>query len=267
MVSRSVGAQELRSFHDYAFTRFEERLTSDEKVTSVDESNIADRVSELASAQFVAVSGKALLTDVEQLTQLMKEFNTIGEALAYVGNYDDIQKLKSECEEELRSVKDRNRKAALRQQIKSVTNIKRLAAETGLQQDQQFLDKLTYLMGYMMGRDLEISIAFPGPGPEGYQFSAPLTREFLRDDCYSLVRKYSRRTEDPLTIFGIVTQGRGVPAHATEEEEQEGDEGEFESFRPALRKLVHATADVEHSFFGRVTDEFVIDPIAVFRSL
>jgi hypothetical protein len=92
-------------------------------------------------------------------------------------------------------------------------------------------------------------------------FSSPLKRDCLREQCDVIIRKYSRRCEEPLTLFGTITQGRkkrGGP---------QAEEGLPENLRIAILRMVNATALIEENFFARLDNEYLVDPIALFRPL
>lgn len=259
--------QESKFLHDYNFTRFEKELKEREKVLCIDTSNVEKQFLELPTAQFVSVSGRSLITDVDMLTSFLSEFNKLGEAVTYVSNFEDMQKARLERMEELKSSQDRNRKKALKKQLDSITDIRKIAQKAGLNQDQKFLNHLASLLQYMLQDSLELSINLEISKSGALQFTAPLNREFLRESCTSLIRKFSRRTEDPLTIFGILTQGKVDGAKSTEAENEDDNNTQDITFRTALCQMVHAFADIEQSFIGRVQGEYVIDPIAVFKPL
>jgi hypothetical protein len=263
-IRRAVGTEQRKSFHDYAFTQFEKKLMEDGLVVSVDEGSYQTISAKLSGAKFVAVSGRGLFTDVEMLVNLTKEFNHIGEALTYVGKYKEIAQFQKEAETKLKSIQDRNEKAAIRERLKNIGDVKKLAGEQGLQLDEKYLKDLSFLLTYMIGDDLELTIDLKAGG-QGASFSALLNRDFLRERCSNLIRRYSRKTEDPLTIFGIITQGKIPKGKSDAGQVNYAQEGI--TFRPILKDLAHRMADLEDNFTGRSANEFILDPIAVFKPI
>lgn len=168
-----------------------------------------------------------------------------------------------EAEEKLKDLTDRNKKAVLKQQIKSVASIRNLAKEKGLYQDETFLKHLSYLLTYMMKDDFEVQLSLANSDGKSVFFNSPLARESLREPCDAIIRKYSRQCEEPLTLLGMITQGRKSKDLGTTSDEK----GTPENFRQVLLTLVNATATIEETFFARLENEYLIDPIALFRQL
>jgi hypothetical protein len=95
-------------------------------------------------------------------------------------------------------------------------------------------------------------------------FSANLNRSFLREPEELIVRKYSRKTEVEFTLFGIITQ------HQRDEFEEQDDlekNEDYENIKEALMNLVSSLSDVENTFTGRLSNEIIIDPIALYTEL
>lgn len=249
--------------HDYAYTLFEEKLREDGKLLELTDPLSETFKQDMEKTSFVKVTGRSLFTDVPLLTKLLSEFNSMGEALTYLTASAELSVAEAATEDKLKDVPDRNEKAGLREQIKNATHIKRLATEKGLHQDPTLLKHLTYLMTYMMKDDFEVQLSLASADDKQVFFKSPLTRDSLREPCDAIVRKYSRQCEEPLTLFGIITQGRKDRAAA----QAATPETQQENFRIALLRMVNATAAIEESFFGRLENEYVIDPIALFRQL
>jgi hypothetical protein len=266
IASEHSGKQERKFLQDYAYTLFEKRLTEVGKLLDLSQTLPASFRADIQGTSLLKVTGQALFTDVHLLTNLMTEFNNIGEALTYITNFKQLSDLKETLEARINATADRNQKAALREQIKTMADIKGLAKTAGLHQDPTFLKHLSYLVTYMMKDAFDVRVSLSGPHDEEICFISPLSRESLREPCDAIIRKYSRRCEEPLTVVGIVTQGKGKKA-ATSEPSSINDEEKQKNFGAALLEMANATATIEDSFFGRLDKEYVIDPIAVFRQL
>lgn len=191
---------EKKFLNDYSYTIFEKKLLDDGKVLVVtDEESAA--IDELGKMSFIKITSKATFNDINYINETLKNFNKIGKALAHVTNFKEISVVKEQLEKAKQSTKDRNKKCQLQTQFKALTNINKLAAEAGLQQDQGFLDDLALLLSYGFQDQLEVQMNL-----EGRIFSANLNRSFLRESEELVIRKYSRQTEVAFTLFGIVTQ-------------------------------------------------------------
>ena len=220
----------------------------------------------LQGAAVVKITGDALFTDVHILTNLLKEFNIFGEALAYITNFDELSNLQQSIDEKLESITDRNQKAALRERLKALSDIKAIAKKSGLYKEPAFLKHLDYLISYMMKDAFDVRISLMDTKEQKVLFNAPLDRKSLREPCEAIIRKYSRRCEQPLTLVGIITQGNGQRKIETEEDDQTTTDPK-QNLRKGLFKMAHAISGLEEVFFGRLDNEYVIDPIAVFRQL
>ena len=94
-----------------------------------------------------------------------------------------------------------------------------------------------------------------------YTFSASLKREYIRENEHLLVRKYSRFPEKIFVLFGTVAQGPG-----SDHEEAEGSpDGEGPThLKEMILAMAGSLGDVEAHFSGRLENEVVIDPIALY---
>src|SRR5690606_26702650 len=145
---------------------------------------------------FIKITSKATFNDIDSINATLKNFNTIGKALAHVTNFKEIAAVREQLEKAKQSTHDRNGKSKLQAQFKSLTNINKLAAESGLQHDQKFLDDLALLLAYGFQDQLEVQM-----NNDGKIFSANLNRSFLREPQELVIRKYSRQTEVEFTLF------------------------------------------------------------------
>jgi len=144
----------------------------------------------------------------------------------------------------------------LQSQFKSLTNINKLATESGLQQDQKLLDDLALILAYGFQDQLEVQMNL-----EDKIFSANLNRSFLRESEDLVIRKYSRQTEVKFTLFGIITQWQRERLEDLQEKE------DFDSIKEALMNLVSHLSNVEAKFTGRLSNEIIVDPIALYTEL
>ena len=78
-----------------------------------------------------------------------------------------------------------------------------------------------------------------------------------------LVKKYERSTEKEFTIFGIITQSKNMQ----ELEEDILNEESEKIIKIALMKMVKAFSGIENSFTGKLENEIMTDPIAIYTEL
>ena len=255
-LSKDSSVEEKRVLNDYLYSIFESRLVEEKKVLEIGAPGIAENEEKIASYPFVKIRAKATFNDINSIRSTIRNFNELGESLTYVTNFEKLKELEKKLEEAKKTTKDRNAKDRLQREYKAASNLSKLAEESGMRHDQDFLKHLDYLLGYGFGDQLEVKLEH-----DNYVFSANLNREWLREKEDLLIRKYSRITDLEFVVFGIVAQmnNSGV---------EESDEGEeYESLKEGLMALAERLTDLENQFFGRLPGEIILDPIAVYTEL
>lgn len=246
---------EKRFLNDYSYAIFEKRLLEDDKVLIVS-GNKAEEPNLSTDKSFIKITSKAIFNDINSINHTLKNFNKIGKALAHITNFKEISEVRVQLEKARQNTKDRNQKSKLQTKIKSMNNINKLATESGLQQDQSFLDDLSLVLTYGFQDQLEVQMDLVES-----IFSANLNRSFLREPVELVIRKYSRKTEVEFTLFGIITQHQREKLEVLEEKQ------EYDSIKEALMNLFSHLSNVEATFTGRLSNEIIIDPIALYTEL
>ena len=253
--------QEKKYLHDYSFTLLEDYLKEQNKVHSVSVDNIIETIQCIEQVGFVEVRAKAVFNDMNAIKALIEGFNDIGEAIAYITNFDELNDVRQQMEMLAESTSDRNKKAQLRQRLKSLKNIEDLAKSKGMHKDDDFLKKLGFLLDYGFQDQFEVQMT-----TGGYTFSANLKREHLREDEHLLVRKYSRFSEKDFVLFGTIAQSPNKPVDSDDENEDR-DDGKPQHIKDAIMGMVEALSEVENSFSGKLANEIIVDPIALYREI
>lgn len=246
---------EKKFLNDYSYAIFEKKLLDDGLVFVTPDAEHAVE-EDIENMSFIKITSKATFNDINSINETLKNFNKIGKALAHVTNFKEISAVKEQLEKAKQNTKDRNKKSQLQTKFKSLTNINKLATESGLQQDQGFLDDLALLLSYGFQDQLEVQMNL-----DNRIFSANLNRSFLRESEDLVIRKYSRQTEVAFTLFGIVTQRQRDKLEELEENE------EFDSIKEALMNLVSHLSNIESTFTGRLSNEIIVDPIALYTEI
>ncbi len=193
------------------------------------------------------------------LKSTIENFNEIGEALTYVSNFENLEDARQQLQKAAETTKNRNEKARLNHRLKNLENIKNLAEGQGLQQDSDFLKHLAYILDYGF-QDQFIVQMLIGP----YKFSADCKRDDFREDEHLLVRKYSRLAEKEFVVVGTVAQSSNNPI---DYQEVNDEDSESQHLRKAIMALVEALSAVESEFSGKLENEIIIDPIAIYREI
>ena len=133
VIISSSKATEKKFFHDYSFTLFENHLVEQGRV--LDLTNSALSLDELKASitdiSFIKIKAKSTFNDVNKITELFNEFNTIGEALAHMGAIERINELNAELALLKQQTPNKHKKSQLETEYKKLTNLKTLAKEGG----------------------------------------------------------------------------------------------------------------------------------------
>ncbi|WP_028299324.1 DUF6414 family protein [Oceanospirillum beijerinckii] len=255
-LSKDNSTEEKKVLHDYLYSKFENQLQQSKKVLDIPTDSELDINAEMLNYPFVKITSKAIFNDINSIKSTLENFNTLGEAFAYVTNFEKLKEVDAQLEQAKKSTKDRNKKARLQQEHKSITNIKKLAKETGLHQDEKFLEKLNYLLSYGFEDQFEVQMN----GADRI-FTANLNRDYLREGESLLKRRYSRITDREFVMFGVIAQANNAMELELEEVKEEA------SMKQALLNLVEHLTNLENQFTGRLSNEIIIDPIAIYTEL
>ena len=251
------GSAERKYLHDYSYTLFEKHLRDEARVLSASETNVESVFQSISEASFVAITGKPAFNDVKIIKSTIESFNQIGEALTFLTNSDEIEERQEQLKNLAGTTKDRNARARIKQQEKQLEDfISQTARTSGLQINPKTIEYLSFMLEYGFQDLFEVQM-FLG----NYTFSASLKREYIRENEHLLVRKYSRFPEKKFVLFGTVAQGPG-----SDHEEAEGSpDGEGPThLKEMILAMASSLGDVEAHFSGRLENEVVIDPIALY---
>ncbi|MCL6272237.1 hypothetical protein M3P05_20150 [Sansalvadorimonas sp. 2012CJ34-2] len=245
---------ERKYLHDHSYNIFENELNKIGKVLelSVSEGNT---IQDLEGMPFVRVKAKVTFNDVKSIRHTMENFNEIGKAMACVTTFAEREELKLQHDDQLQNTKDRNQKNKINGAYKKATDLEKIAKERGLYQDPDFLKSLSYMLSYGFDDQFEVKMEL-----ENSIISANLKRECLREKENLLIRKYSRKTEVEFVIFGVVTQFKEVSLPP----ESNNDSG---ILKLALANMIDHMSHLESTFTGRLENEIIIDPIALYTEI
>lgn len=249
------GTQEKKYLHDYLYTLFEKQLRKSGKILSLSAENINENIKQIDNAGFIEVRGKVVFNDINILKSTIENFNKLGTAMAHITNFEAIEAINQQLKTAEKSIKDRNEKARLRQKVKNLTNVEKLARDQGLNLEDNYLKNLAFVLNYAFRDQFVVQMSI-----ERYTFSADCKREDLREDEHLLVRKYSRLAEKEFVLVGTITQSSN----------RSTDHGEGnETYEPRhLKEVIMSLAEnlsvMESEFFGKVVDEIIVDPIALY---
>lgn len=248
---------EKRFLIDHSFALFEKKLLDEKRLTDISDcGNIGLDLSHIRANTFIRVKAKVAFNDMASIKETVANFNKVGHALANVTNHAELLKARSI----LAAAKDANLPVEqlkhLESRIKELSKLDELKKATGLYQDPKFLEDLVTMLNFGYQNLFEVQMKVGS-----HMFSANLKRECLREREDMLIRKYSRHTEVEFVLFGVVTQVE----HAASKDVSEVPEGA--KLKEAVMAMIGMLSNLEGTFTGRLNNEIIIDPLAVYTEI
>ena len=251
------GSQERKYLHDYSYSLFERRLRDHGRVISVSLDTILESINSMANATFVAITARVAFSDLNVIKSTIASYNQIGEAITYLSHSNEFEQQQEMLSNSATSNRDRNRQAKTRQQQKQFEElIQQTAKSSGLHLNPTMIEKLEFILEYGFQDLFEIRMRLAD-----YIFTACLKRECFRENEQLVVRKYSRFTEKDFVLFGTVAQSSDVVDNESIRAEEVNSDLPLKEI---IMALVGSLAEVESHFSGRLTNEIIIDPIALY---
>lgn len=249
------GSSEKRFFHDYAYSLFEKELIDRNLLCTIEDSG---ELGDMTNRQFVKVHGKAYFNDYRALKETFRQFNEIGSALGYIQCYGPMGEVLKQIDEAAKKTTDRNQKAKIKNQKSAVDGVfKNYLREQGLNVNDKFAENLVKI--YEFGYKDMFTVHIPYM-VSNIVFASILDREFLKEKEESLIAKYSRRTEIEFSIVGLLTQCGGEKAQIDSDDSEN-------SMKQASLNFTSIISNLEDTFNGRLGNEYIIDPIAIYREI
>lgn len=272
-VSEFTSRTENKILYDHMYNQLEAQLAEAILVpNNISSDNYREK---LSSIFMLKVSGSAEIEDYDRLKDLLVDFNTLGEALAYIQTYSDAESLANlqDVENVIAQTTDRNQKAKLAKKLGRAKNATTLAKERGLHYDENFLKHLNYLIEKFYVNTLEV-VLVPESGIQNIAFRGVLNRQWLRIFPTFLRTLYRGYVESNWTMVGQITYlpDRNLPEEIptpekSKNDEENGNTTETDStFRDAFRNMFLTAMGVEQSFLetkNRV--EILVRPLAIYR--
>lgn len=266
IIEKNTNQTEKKFLHDFSYNLFEDALIKENRVLELNASNIAENISKINEFSFVKISGNVIFNDLKIIEDTISNFNKIGEALGYLTQKAKYDEELADAINDLNTITDRNLKAKATSILKSKTDFKKYLMEQGLNMDEDLLKNLAYVLDYGYNQQFEVQIPIKSKNTDFQLFSAQLNRENLKEDEYSIIKKYSRETEKEFKLFGILTQKLTTESKLKifEELKRTAIENEIPNMKEALMNMVSVLTNLETTFTGKLNYEYVIDPIALY---
>ena len=245
---------EKKFLHDYAFNLLEAEFVNQGLLYKISSTDTTDTVQ---SKSIIKVTGRAIFNDYRILQGTMSRFNSIGESFGHFQFGKILEDLNKVTADAIKKTNDRNQRSKVKNLRSSIDKkMEDILRENRLRLTEKDVEHMANLMEYGFHGELEFRII---PDNLPFQLSAILNREYLRDTEEHFVSKYSRQSEYDFTMIGIVTQS-GKNISPLSEHEPNG-------IKDACLNLADKLTVMENVFLGRLDNECIIDPIAIYREL
>lgn len=248
-------SEEKRYLHDFAYTMFEKELFDRDKIYEITEQ---DTLETLSSKRIIKITGKAIFDDYQAIIDTLSNFNSIGEAIAYCSLTTEGQDLKS-LFDSCPQPKDRNAKAKTKITQKVIQQKWREMLEiAGLRLEDEKINSLLTLLRFSFRGQMAFRII---QQKTDIVALANLNKTYLRDPIEILIPRFSRKTEATLSLIGIVTQS------GQDKAEYVPSLIDGEKMKPSVQNVISQLGDMEETFTGRLANELVVEPIAIYHEL
>ena len=253
MMFQKNAQTEMRYLHDFAFNLFEKELIEEKLLYDVTPETTIDN---LRDKGFVRVKGKIIFEDYPKILYILDHFNEIGRAFGEIQNKDAFDALKNMKGQPVK-IKDReqrNRNKLVAGQIDKL--IEDELIKQGIMIDENTKDNLHKILSFGYRDCYEVRMSVDNSST---LYTAVINLDFLKESETSLISKYSRLSEKEFTLIGVVTQSGNSNAVVPP---IEGN-----NLKASVVNVIEKMAGLENQFNGRMDNECIIDPIAIFTEI
>jgi hypothetical protein len=249
IASEATATAERRFMHDHAYELFEKELSARGQLVIPDAATTIDKFYQPC---FLKASGPATFMDAPSLRSLIGSLNDLIDSFATMSSLQTIEENCGPIREKIRNTKDRNQIAKLEHTLKTASSITSIAEAMG-RQDPRVLASVSRLLDFGYGEQFRLDIPVETCR---LVFSASLDEASLREARSVLMQKYSKRTDRTVVVVGVPTQAGGQTGTS--------DTFKYEGMREAMDNLDQIATGLYAQFTGRMQNEVVLDPIAVY---
>ncbi|MGB6213575.1 DUF6414 family protein [Pseudomonas mandelii] len=263
IIETTSASIEKKFLHDYAYSIFEEKLSSSKKLTNIDNSCTFEELNPgNGGNKFVRITAKAQFLDSSDVVKTLDNLVDMQDSVSIISN-NEIRQILIERLAELGENKTAKLSSGpLRLELSRLSKSQRPADEVA-NEKLQYKHLSTILAHGFKGR-LDISMQL-----HDCIVSADLKRKCLKDDEDFIFKTYSRVSNIELVILGIITQYR--PAGSTDEPSSPAEatpsDNSSSNMRDILRNSANAILGLERQFTSGEGNEIVLDPIAVYLEI
>lgn len=254
-ITEGNASAEKKYLHDFAYTMFEDELFDRQKIHEITSD---DSLDSLVTKRIIKITGKAIFDDYQAITDTLNNFNSIGEAIAYCSIISEGQDMKALLNFSPQS-NDRNAKSKAKIAQKVIQQKwNDMLESVGLRLEEEKIKSLITLLRFSFRGQMAFRIIQP---ESGIVALANLNKTYLRDPLEILIPRFSRKTERELSLIGIITQcGQDQAASMS-------SIADSEKMKFSVQNVISQLGDMEETFTGRLSNELVIEPIAIYHEI
>lgn len=253
IASKSV---EKKFLHDQAYSKLESYLEENSLLQVISDTTEVT-IDLLNQKPFIKVKALVRFDNYEKIKDFFKDFNRIGLAISSLSNFEEINQQVTALQEQKALLKDKGKIREIDQIINKLKDFTYIAKESGLQQDPYFLEQLTTIMKFAYNDEFALS-----QNIDSKQFTSYLNKDYLRELPELIIRKYHLASFKEIVVIGSISQN-GLVEHKYNHIQK----SDFANMREAIDNLLGIYVDMEKSITGLMSNEIVIDPIAVYFEL
>lgn len=248
---------EKKFLHDHSFNLFEKELEKQSKILDINaQSNTDEILAALDDYSFIKIKSTILMSDVDEIVNILSNFNEIGENLEVITMQTELEII--EAKHTKTNIKDKDK--AIESEFYKTYNIKQQALDKGTRQPKIWQSALTNMIELNAFNALQFHQQM-----HDILFSSYIEKSYLREELTSIKRKYSRLTEKQFTILGLICHGPNVKDK--QEHPLNKISEDIVDMKSRLRAMATSMVAVEDFSYGREENEVIIEPIAIYTEL
>lgn len=259
VIRESSKSATKKFLHDHSFTLFEEKLKSENKLLDINSLDSREQIeSSISDFSFVKIKGQMLVSDMEEIVKVFRNFNDLGENIVLSQMQSEL--LIIEQKHVKSNVKDKDK--AIEGEFFKTYNVKEKALEQGLRQPKIWQQSLTDMIEFGAGDTLQFHQHL-----QGTLFSSYIDRQHLREPLPSIIRKYARLTQREFVVLGVISHKYCDDPFQEEHPLGDTPSNDLTDMKTRLRAMAASMLGISKFTYGLEHNEVVIEPIAVYTEL
>jgi len=258
---------ENKFLFDHMYNLLEERMGT--RIIDIENVNRDNYLVEISTTSLIRVAGSAEIEDYKRMREFIEHFNEVADAIAYAQLSTDESKRKlKEAEDAVRSIPDPNKRVIPQKILDSKKDIKRIATEMHLRQDDQLMKNLILFTDLFYPQGFDITITLPESSEVVYRGS--LDHRWLRIQPNMLRALYGTHVNSKWTMIGQPTYIPGFSQN-TEKTKTSSNNVSLDdkpSMRDPYRNMFISQRNFETMFQeSKERVEIIIAPLAIYYEI